>query len=271
MRASVSLLLLTMAVISADGFEKNGRGARPLALANAFVAVSNDPWVTWHNPAGLASLESFKSSACFAPEPFGMKELRTISAALAFPTPFFNLGVVVDDLGSSLYRESTAAIGAGGAIGGGAGVGVAVNIGAVSIERYGSAWTLTLDLGARLEVLESVSLGYTWKNISGATVGGSGDGLPEIQILGVCYTPHALSQLTVDLEKDIRFPFVVRAGIELHILDQLAFRFGCSTNPDTFAVGLGATMSGWECAYAFNTHPQLGMTHAIGVSFEFPR
>jgi hypothetical protein len=200
-----------------------------------------------------------------------MKELRTISAALAFQTPFINLGVVVDDFGSALYRESTAAVGVGGAVGDGAALGIAVNIGAISIERYGAATTVTLDLGVRLEVVKNLNLGYTWKNISGATVGSSRVSLPQIQILGACYNPHALAQLMVDLEKDIRFPFVVRAGIELNILDQLALRFGCSNNPATFAVGFGATVSGWECAYALNTHPQLGMTHVIGVSFEFPR
>lgn len=271
MRTSVLLLVIAAPVISAGGFEKNGRGARPLALANAFVAVANDPWVTWNNPAGLASLASFKSSVCFAPAPFGMKELRTISAALAFQTAFLNLGVVVDDFGSTLYRESTAAIGVGGAVSDGAALGIAVNIGGVSIERYGGAMTVTIDLGARLEVVKNLSLGYTWKNIGGATVGSSRAGLPQVQTLGVCYVPHALAQCTVDLEKDLRFPFVVRAGVELNVLDQLSFRFGCSNNPSTFAVGFGAVVSGWECAYALNTHPQLGMTHVIGVSFEFPR
>ena len=271
MRTSVLLLLIAAPLISTAGFEKNGRGARPLALANAFVAVAGDPWVTWNNPAGLASVTSFKSSMCYAPEPFGMKELRTVSAAIALQTPFINLGVVVDDFGSRLYRETTAAVGVGGAVSAGAALGIAVNIGAVSIERYGAATTITFDLGARLEVVESLCLGYTWKNISGATVGSSQAGLPQIQTLGVWYAPHALAQLTVDLEKDIRFPFVVRAGVELNILEQLALRFGCSNNPGTFAAGFGATLSGWECAYALNTHPQLGLTHVIGVSFEFPR
>ena len=271
MRTSVLCFLLAIPILSVDAFEKNGRGARPLALANAFVAVADDPWVTWHNPAGLALLSAFKSSACFTPEPFGMKELRTISAALALPTPVANLGIVVDDCGSSLYRESTAAIGIGRSIVDGAALGITANIGVVSIERYGRASVITLDLGARLGLVENLSLGYAWKNIGRATVGSTLESLPQIQTLGLCYTPHSLAQVTIDLEKDIRFPFLVRAGIEFCILEQLAFRFGCSNNPDTFAVGFGATMSGWECAYSLTTHPQLGMTHAIGISFEFPR
>ncbi len=271
MRTSVLFLLLTLPIAGVDGFEKNGRGARPLALANAFVAVADDPWTPWHNPAGIASVTSFKSSVFFIPEPFGLKELRTTSAAAVFPTSFVNIGVVMDDFGSSLYRESTALIGIARAIEDGVALGVAANIGIVSIERYGTASIVTVDLGARLELLKHVSLGYTWKNIGRATVGNSLESVPQIQTLGMCYTPHPLAQITFDLEKDIRFPFVARAGIELHILDQIAFRFGCSNSPDTFAAGFGATMSGWECSYAVNAHPQLGMTHAIGISFEVAR
>lgn len=271
MRTSVLFLLFALCIPRVLAFEKNGRGSRPMALANAFTAVADDPWAAWHNPAALASISSVKSSTCFVPEPFGMKELRTISAAVACPTSIVNFGVVIDDFGTGLYRESTAAVGIGSSVGDGVALGVTANIGFLSIERYGTATFMTFDIGARLELVERVSLGYAWKNVARAMVGGEGERLPQIQTLGVCYTPHSLVQVTVDLEKDIRFPFVVHAGIELNILDNLAFRFGCSNKPDTFATGVGAMVSGWEFAYALTTHPQLGMTHGVGVSFEFPR
>lgn len=271
MRTTVLSLFFLLPILSVEGFEKGGRGTRPLALANAFIAVADDPWMPWHNPAGIGSASSFRSAVCFVPEPFGMKELRTTSAALVLPTPFISVGLVLDDFGSALYRESTALVGIGKTIENGVSVGLAANIGIVSIQRYGTASLVTFDLGVRLKLIESLSLGYCWKNVGGATISNAGENPPQIQTLGVCYIPHRLALFTVDLEKDIRFPFQVRAGIELKILDPLAFRCGCSNNPETFAAGFGVTMAGWECSYAVNTHPQLGLTHVLGISFEIPR
>jgi hypothetical protein len=271
MRTTVLSLLLLLPIFTAEGIDKGGRGVRPMALANAFAAATDDPWMPWHNPAGIGSVSSFRSSLCLVPEQFGMKELRTISAAVVIPTPIVNVGVVLDDFGSSLYRESTAVVGVARTIESGLALGLAANLGIVSIRRYGSASTLTLDFGVRLELDERVSLGYCWKNFGGAAIAHSGEGLPQSQTLGVRYTPHRLAQITVDLEKEVRYPFLVRAGVELHVLPQLDFRFGFSDNPEMLALGLGARMSGWECSYAVNTHPRLGLTHALGISFEILR
>ena len=271
MRTFVLLLLSLIPAAFASSYEKNGRGARPIAMANAFVAVPDDPWTPWYNPASLATVSCFKSSLCFVPEQYGLRELRTMSAAAVLPTSLVNVGLVIDDFGSPLYRESTVLFGFGRAIESGVAIGVAANVEMIMIERYGTASVVTIDLGARVELLECLSLGYAWKNIGAATIGASHDALSQIQIVGLCYSPNDLAQMTLDLEKDIRFPFVLRGGIELHLLDELVFRFGCSTNPDIFAVGFGARLAGWECAYALNTHAQLGLTHSIGISFEIPR
>ena len=271
MRPAVLFLLILMSLHSAEGVEKNGRGVRPLALACAFVASTDDPWMPWYNPAGIATASLLKSSVCFVPEPFGMKELRTVSVAVVLPTPIVNVGIVLDDYGSDLLRESTAVVGLGRSIEKTLDLGLAVNIGILSIQRYGTATTVTVDLGVRLELGEGISLGYCWKNFGGATIAGVGESLPQTQTLGMRYAPHRLARVTVDLEKDARYPFVARAGVELHVLDQLDLRLGVSNFPATLALGFGARMSGWECSYAMSTHPQLGLTHAVGVSFDIRR
>ena len=270
MRPSLSALLLVQLTF-AFGFESTGRGARPQSLANAFIAATDDPWLVCHNPAGLASLSVSKGALCFVPAQFGLRELRSATAVAGLPTSVINMGIMLDDYGSALYRESTLVFGAGRTIADGVAVGMSLNLGLVAIERYGSALRSSIDLGVSWQVIENFRLAYVWRNVTGARLGLAEEPLPESHTMGFTFVPHRSALVTLDLEKDIRVPFVIRAGIELHVLEYLSLRCGSSNDPEMLTAGVGVRLSRWECSYALRSHHQLGITHAIGLSYEFPR
>jgi hypothetical protein len=263
----VVFLLASLPFIARAGFESNGRGARPIALGNAFVAMADNQWTTIYNPAGLARIPTIQGALFLVPEQFGLRELRTVSAATAIPFKFATAGLVLEQFGFDLYRETVVAIGVGRIVDDYVAVGMTVNLNSVSIDRYGTATEATIDVGVLVNILSDVRLGFDWKNPSATSVGAARESLPQVQSVGISYELTQQSQICVEVEKDIRFPFVAKLGFEQRFLQSFAFRFGLSNNPDKFSFGMGASTSGLEFSYAGYSHPQLGWTHQVEISF----
>ena len=263
----VMFLLTSLPWLALAGFENNGRGARPIALSNAFIAVDNSPWSAVYNPAGLASCHALAGTLFLSPQQFGLKELRTISAAGVVPFGIGSVGIVIGQFGFNLYRETELTVGVGGTIDEGIAVGGAINVVRLSLERYGSTVVHSYDLGALIEIADGLRIGFDWKNVTAARIAGTGESLPQLLATGVCYDLSADSRLTMELEKDIRFPFSPRMGLEHSFLQVLTLRFGMCNNPDKFSCGLGLRVAGFELSYAGYSHSQLGWTHQIEITF----
>ena len=264
----VMFLLASLPLSMLAGFENNGHGARPTALSDAFVAAGNSPWLTVYNPAGLASCRSIESALFLNPQQFGLKELRTISAAGVIPIGVGSVGIVVGQFGFNLYRETQLTVGVGGTIDAGISVGGAVNLVRISLDRYGSTIARTYDVGALVDVVDGLRIGCDWKNVTAQKIAATGEALPQLLTTGLCYSPSADSRLSIDLEKDIRFPFSLRMGLEHSFLKVLTMRFGICSNPDKISCGIGLRIAGLELSYAGYSHPQLGWTHQIEISFK---
>ncbi len=235
-------------------------------MSNSFVAVADNPWALLHNPAGLTQLRRIEASMFFIPEQFGLSELRTVSLAVAIPWSFGTVGFSLEQFGFDLYRENNFSIGIGRVIDGGISGGLTLNLHRISIERYGAATAATLDIGLLGQVQDNLTFGFAYKNISASTIGASKERLPQILYLGLKYSSLSDFVLTAELEKDIRFPFVIKAGIEYKVMNLLNFRFGVSNNPDKFAGGMSVRYSLFEFGYAGYSHPQLGWTHQVELS-----
>lgn len=250
------------------GVDQNGRGAQSIAMANAFVAIADNPWAVCYNPAGLAQLSQFTAAAFFVPEQFGLSELQTQSIAAALPTALGHFGATVEQFGFSLYKETNVSIGYARKIDWGVLAGVTMNWQHLSVERYGSSQFVTFDLGLLVEADPTLRFGFAFKNVTATKLGSAGEQLPQILLLGTRYTPLVDLQLTAEIEKDIRFPALIKAGIEQRFIDVVALRLGVSNNPDRFSFGLAARYASIEFGYAGYTHAQLGLTHQIEINFE---
>ena len=264
---TVVFLISFLPCTASAGFENNGRGTRPSALANAFAAVGDSPWSTVYNPAGLADCHAFEFAVFMSPQQFGLKELRTTTVALFAPLGDQKLGLVGGQFGFDLYRETALSLGIGKMASKGIALGGTINLIRFSIERYGAVTAASFDCGAIIEVVEGLHLGFDWKNFTGSTIGSTAESLPQVQAVGLCYEIAATSRVTLELEKDIRFPFEFKMGYEQEFLHMLNARFGMSNNPQTASVGFGVEFAGIGFSYAGYSHQQLGWTHQIEISF----
>ena len=127
---------------------------------------------------------------------------------------------------------------------------------------------MTIDVGFLAHALENLTFGCAFRNVTATKIGAKGERLPQTVLMGACFKPLRDFQLTVEMEKDTRFPFVVKGGIEERFLEVLALRLGASSNPDRFSGGFGVRFSFFELSYAGYSHAQLGWTHQIEISFQ---
>ena len=245
----------------------NGRGSKATAMANAFVAIADNPWAVAYNPAGLARQTSSAASVFVVPQQFGLPELRTIALAATHTFAFATLGVGFDQFGFDLYKETVLSVAAAHGIDWGVSGGITLNIRRIGMERYGTAHAATVDLGLLAEAEEDLFFGFAVKNISATTIGSQNERLPQVFLLGTRYDPALDFRLSLEVEKDTRHPVIVKCGLERRFYDAFAVRMGVSDNPDKFSAGFAARYSPFEFSYAGYSHPQLGWTHQIELSF----
>ncbi len=264
MKTLAAVLILPFTAYAA--LENNGRGAKAVAFSNAFVAVADNSWAVGYNPAGLAQLRAWQASAFFVPQQFGLPELRTMAASASVHIQPGTVGVVVDRFGFDLYNTTSLALGYGFYLAPTLAIGAAVNFERIAIERYGSAINTTCDIGLLGWPTPELSLGFSLKNLTAATIGDQHERLPQYAFCGFSYTPSRDFLLTVEFEKDPRFPWCIKGGIEKTFWSLLSFRCGVGNNPAKFSAGLAVSFARIEFGYAGYSHSDLGWTHQIEIA-----
>ncbi len=262
----VWMLTILLGGTAFSSVENNGRGTRAIGLANAFVALSDNPWALYYNPAGIAAVPFPEISAFLIPQQFGMYELRTVAVAGVVPTALGTFAAGISQFGFSLYRETEISFGFGRRVDWGVSAGFVTHVSRIFIDQYGTTTIATIDVGLLSQVQEQVAVGFSYKNLLGAGFSSS-ERLPQVFALGTTYRPVPNVAAVVELEKDVRHPLVIKAGVEQTFLELLTLRAGVSNNPDKFSAGFGVRYSAFEFSYAGYSHAQLGWTHQIELTF----
>ncbi len=264
MKALVIVLFLSAAAVAAP--EDNGRGTKAISLANACVAIADDPWAISYNAAGLAQIPSVQISAFYIPRQFGLSELRTSALGASIRINPGTAGISIERFGFDLYHTTTLRVGYGGFLVSTLAMGMALNVQRISIERYGSANAAALDIGFLGWPTPHLALGFCLKNATATTLGRLHERLPESLAFGLAYTPTNDFLIVTELEKELEYPLVLKAGIEQTFLDFLSLRCGISNNPDKFSLGFAVRYAGMEFGYAGYSHTELGWTHQIDIT-----
>ena len=143
-------LIFTLIIILALNFTANGQfnpGAKQISLANSDVALANDVFTLFNNPAGLAQLSWREVGVYYSPAPFGLTELANGYVAYHEPFSFGSIAVGGMTYGFELYRESKVLLGYSYNYENIFFAGAAVNYHSFSIRNYGSTGTFYFNLG----------------------------------------------------------------------------------------------------------------------------
>lgn len=250
------------------GFEQRQLGARGAGLASAFVAVADDAWAIGSNPGGLVQIHRNELSFDFAPDPFGMGELRRASAALAIPLTIGAIGLYASTFGFELYREFTATAAVAKIIGG-VGIGIAVNYYSVVIHNYGSSGAFGVDAGAIVALTSDANVGVSMTNVTGSFIGSSREKIPQSFSAGIAYSPLASMRILAQYRKELSFEPSPVIAIEYAVTDEIIVRCGVADEPASESGGIGVRLNGVLLDYALAYHPELGWTHELSLTIRW--
>ena len=265
-----SLVILFVVFATAINiFAQQDPGAKQIALSNSDVAVSDDVFSLFYNPAGIAQIDHREIGVFFSPSPFGMTELRNVFAAYCEPMSFGSLAIGAMTYGFDLYRENKITFGFSFNYEKKIYFGTAGNYKNISIKKYGSKNAVIFDLGIIAILTDELHLGFSYRNISRTSLSSDNDELPVIFQSGLSYKIISNCTLSFAVEKDIRYKASPRFGIDYRIIKYLSLRSGFSKEPDKYSFGLGIHYLSFNFNYAFFTHQELGITHQVGVIISF--
>ncbi len=261
------------------------QGARPVAMGEAFTAVSGDIYSVHWNPAGLADLSGWAATASFTPTYLdmyygylaGAKSWRKASLGLALS--YFDYGdldgldeharnpvsFTASDMALSLgfaYRLQKQKLQ----------LGASARYLSQKIEDE-SAGAPMLDLGA-VKKFSRVTLGAAARNLGpGPKFIQEASGLPVTFSLGATYYFHNLPLTpALAIEAPLDDAPALAAGAEYWFARHLALRIGLRTDRDDgfmswLRAGFGINYQGIRLDYAVIPSSALGYTHTLSLGY----
>lgn len=257
------LLFLTLKL---EAIENKLAGARALALSNAFVSVS-DPWNTFHNQAGLASLENF-SAGFFYESKFMIDELTHVAGTIVAPVKAGTFGFCFSQFGKGTYKENKLGLAFAKRLT--KKLNAAIQLDYLSIHfpenenangfatfEAGVVYAATRDLYFGAHVFNPISKGFDFPE--------GIQKMPAIIRIGGHYQFPQMVLVTFETEKSIEKPVLIKTGIEFSPVKNLELRFGISGKPVNYSIGFGYSVGKINTDIGFGYHGNLGLTPAVSI------
>ncbi|MEO1023087.1 MAG: hypothetical protein AAFW89_11145 [Bacteroidota bacterium] len=243
-------------------------GSRALSLGQAVSALPNGQWSVFGNPALLHS--DGVSLGFYSIRNYGITALTDVSATSAFITKLGTGAVGFHRFGDELFNETRIRAGYQNEIRN-VKMGVIVNYTHISFGGdYGAGGATGVDLGIAAPLTEGLWLGAIAVNINQPQYRFAAyhEDLPRSLSLGLTYRLDENALFALDMIKDTRFPMSYRGGIELDILNVLHARIGVTTEPLTYAFGIGYQTKRWAFNIGLQRHEEelLGLSPGIDFS-----
>ena len=247
-------------------------GARVIALGGAYQGMRGDYWSLFHNPAGIAGIDSMAAGLYFVRR-FNLKELTTGSAGLVMPflQGDHSLGIDFSTFGFAAYRENRIGVTYATTLLEKVSIGAKLNYASLSIPGYGNTNSLFVDVGLQALISPQLSIGFSATNVNRAKLGQdpAAEALPTAVTTGLAYRPSDRVLLLIDVQKDIDHPVSLRGGVAYHLNDMFIARLGMSSEPLSWHAGLGLVVEGLQIDFAYGYTDKLGYSPHISLNYAF--
>lgn len=267
MRILVFLLFLVSS--TAFGQLNTHFGGRSAGLAHASVALS-DGWSSHNNQAGLAWLEQSQAGV-FVQNKFLLKELNYGGFSYAHVLKTGALALSYSNFGYQLYGESKVGLGYGMKFSDIISGGVQLNYHNTRLaNNYGRKSSLTAEIGMQAYLTDKLILGVHLFNPSRTKLNDyTNEKIATIMRFGVSYKFSKQVLATVEVEKDIDFRPIFRAGLEYKINKTMYLRGGVGSQPTLASFGFGINVQSFKIDLAASYHQILGFTPDFSLTYLF--
>ena len=245
-------------------------GARSAALGNASVPLS-DVWSSYNNQAGLAWLKHIEAGAYYENR-FLLPELSSQGLAVAVPVKKIGcFGFNFTRFGYTQYNENKFGLAYARSFGPVFSAGIQFNLHWIHIgEGYGDLVTASGELSFQVKPLPQwVIAAHVFNPTRTPLADYNREKIPTIFRLGTSYAFHEKVLATAELQADLDFHPVFRAGVEYHTVEQLFLRMGFSSNPVSPTFGFGLQIKGFKLDAAAAWQPVLGFSPQASLSYKF--
>ncbi|MBU0473784.1 MAG: hypothetical protein KKF62_06430 [Bacteroidetes bacterium] len=244
-------------------------GAKQISLSHSDIALCNDVYALFNNPAGLSQQNWREFSIYYSPSPFGINKLANSSAVYHEPTNYGSFAIAYSNYGFELYKENNLFVSYSKIISKNFFLGTTLTYRNLSIKNYGSDNAITIIIGGLAYLTDNLRIGFAIDNITHSSFGKENNQIPMIFNFGFSYTLLSKLIFNAAIEKDIDKNSSLRVGIDYEIIKYLNLRIGAMNEPSSFSAGLGINYSIFEIDYAVFNHQDLGFTHQIGITLQF--
>jgi len=265
------LLALAIPYITWGQTEPPAYGAKAISLGNAYVGVKGDFWSLYHNPAGIGGIQH-PTAGLYFEKRYLLEEFN--SGGLGFVYPFADrqaVGLQAQSFNVGTYNETKVGLSYGIAIFERLSVGAQVNYKSFSIESFGNANAVYVDVGLNLSITPELTMGVTAANVNRVKLEAQNlqEDLSTRLTAGLAYRPTDKVLFVADLQKEVDHELSFRGGIEYAINDILLARMGMSNEPLTWNAGFGLVFDAILLDAAVGFHEQLGYTPYVSLSYAF--
>ncbi|WP_199121571.1 hypothetical protein [Pedobacter sp. ASV28] len=245
------------------------QGARLTAMGNSSAAVK-DIWSLNANPSGITDQKSPIAALNYAKYLFG-DDLSEQSFAFVLPFNGNFAGFSINRYGISEFNEIKAGMALAKKFGEALSIAVKANVHQLKITNYGASTTFTVDVGANYELNKQLAFGVYVNNPSAQKYKASNVAahIPSAVHLGATYSPSNKIIIATTITKDFDQKFDVGMGIDYKFYELLSLRGGITAKPFKQYFGIGLNYQKFMLDIAVESHPQIGYTPQIGLSYAF--
>lgn len=244
-------------------------GGRQAGLAGISSCLT-DLWSAANNPAGSAMFGK-RALGFYYRNNFGLKELSFQSLVFNQPLGRGALSLRLSYFGSKDYNESLFSLGYAKKIFKNYALAVRLDYFLTHIEGiYGNAGAAFADIGFIGEPIEDLTLGIHLVNPGNRQIFGNDLLVAEsLMRFGLAYQVSEHFMLATEIEKDIEFPLVYKAGFEMELVNNLFIMAGIATNPGNISFGIAYRLGNMRADFSFLSHQQLGISPHASVDATF--
>ncbi len=259
---SVFIGHLFCCLLANGAFEKKEVGASSFAIGNAAVAIENNLFAIYYNPAALGQSEPTRIAFTFQ-NFYGISDLNAMDLTTSFSLADHPFSIALNSFGDQKYHEFQFSAGSSFEIIENGSVGTSLQCYMLSIYGYGQTIAWGINLGIMYKFLPGLTIGTMVTNLNRPSISESEEQLPQTMSMGCSYYPVNNLMLSFEICEDCRYEPEFRAGFTYQVMPVLTIRAGVEDQLNIYCYGLGIRAGRFFADYALRTHSVLGMSHIV--------
>lgn len=200
-----------------------------------------------------------------------MPELTRETVAVDGQFNSYGLHLNAATFGSNLYRETEIELGIAADVLPQVTAGMEVGGRWLDIDRYASARAMAVAAGLLARPRPWLTAGAVWRNLNEPWLAPYRDRIAASLTTGITARLAGQGLLAVDIVQERFQRAEYRFGAEAEFGTDLRVRIGARMEPFRPAAGVDFMVSRWRFVYAADVHPDLGVSHDIGLEVRLSR